>query len=91
MNPFSKAPTQDSRYGNATKYVCDDKQYFHVRMFNNNANAWVIFDDHEVSLKQSEIDKNTYESGSIVMLIDENTTSLSNGEKSVYSGCNPQK
>jgi uncharacterized protein YecT (DUF1311 family) len=90
LNPFSKDSNADSAYGNATKYVCDDKQSFHLRMFNNNANAWVIFDDHEVSLAQSETDQNTYTSGSITLLTDVNSTSLNNGEKSVYSGCNPQ-
>lgn len=90
LNPFSKETSVDSVYGNAIKYVCDDKQSFHVRMFNNNANAWVIFDDHEVSLTQSETDKTTYTSGDIILLNDVNSTSLSNGEKSSYSGCKPQ-
>ena len=38
---------------NATEYVCNDNKHFYLRMLNNNADAWLIYPDHEVNLSQS--------------------------------------
>lgn len=80
-----------SPYANATHYICQDKKQFYVRMMENNVNAWLIYPDHEVNLKQTSSDKNRYTSGAITLFLNGNETTLTDGEKIAYSACKPQK
>jgi membrane-bound inhibitor of C-type lysozyme len=91
-NPFGTGGTDAaSPYANATHYSCLDKKQFYVRMMENNLNAWLIYPDHEVNLKQTPSDKNRYTSGAITLFLNGNETTLTDGEKIAYSTCKPQK
>jgi len=90
-NPFGASKENASPYANATHYVCADKKHFYVRMLNNNAQAWLIYPDHEVSLSQNGTDKNRYTSGAISLVLNGNQTTLNDGEKISYSACQVQK
>ncbi len=90
-NPFGAGEKNSaSPYANATHYVCADKKQFYVRMLNNNAQAWLIYPDHEVALSQHATDKNRYTSGAISLVINGSQTTLNDGEKLAYSACSAQ-
>jgi hypothetical protein len=90
LNPFGKkdvlAPGAPL---NATEYVCDGNNRFYVRMLNNNADAWLIYPDHEVNLTQSTIEKTVYTSGAIRLNLAGEATTLNDGEKIAYTACKP--
>lgn len=76
---------------NATEYVCNDNKHFYLRMLNNNADAWLIYPDHEVNLSQSPSEKSTYTSGAIRLNLNGDATTLHDGEKIEYSACKPKR
>lgn len=91
-NPFGSGKSDGaSPYQGATRYLCADKKQFYVRMLANNQQAWLIYPDHEVGLNQSTSDKNKYISGAITLVVNGNETTLNDGEKIAFHGCQPQK
>lgn len=88
INPFSGSNDDDSLpYKNASQYRCDDKKSFYLRMHDNGQSAWVIFSDHEVNLKQNVENKQQYINGAITLNLGDEITTLTDGEKAVYSAC----
>lgn len=91
LNPFDVGPRELSRAPkDATLYVCEGKQRFYVRMLNNDNDAWLIYPDHEVNLSRSSSDKNRYIAGSIVLELNGEQTTLTDGDKIAYTGCKAQ-
>ncbi len=90
INPFKdKSPNAENPYANAVKYKCENNQSFYVRMLNNSDSAWVIFADHEVNLLKVNGQEGAYSSGDITLTIGADSTTLTDGEKGVYSACKP--
>lgn len=92
LNPFTeKEIALRGVPKDATEYVCNDNKHFFVRMLNNNADAWLIYPDHEVNLSQSSSEKSTYTSGAIRLNLNADATTLHDGEKIEYSACKPKR
>lgn len=91
LNPFSdkEIPAAQGAPVNATEYVCEGNKRFYVRMLNNNADAWLIYPDHEVNLTQSETEKTVYTSGAIRLNLAGEATTLNDGDKIAYTACKP--
>lgn len=90
LNPFSsKEVVAQGAPVNATEYVCEGNKRFYVRMLNNNADAWLIYPDHEVNLSQSATEKSVYSSGAIRLNLAGEATTLNDGEKIAYTACKP--
>jgi membrane-bound inhibitor of C-type lysozyme len=91
-NPFGSGQSSgNTPYQGATHYICAENKQFYVRMLSNNQEAWLIYPDHEVSLKQAENEKNRYTSGLISLVINGKETTLNDGDKVAYRACQPQK
>lgn len=91
LNPFSSGAKEQSRGPQgAVAYACEGNHQFYVRMLNNGNDAWLIYPDHEVNLTKSADNKNLYTSGIISLSINSNETTLNDGEKIAYVGCQPQ-
>ncbi|MDZ4142800.1 MAG: hypothetical protein U1C48_12425 [Methylotenera sp.] len=91
LNPFGSDTKEQSIIPkNAIAYVCEDNKQFYVRMQNNNAEAWLIYPDHEVSLTKVSGAESRYTSGVIALVINGAETTLNDGEKIAYIGCKPQ-
>lgn len=90
-NPFSSNNKESSRIpANATEYICDNNQYFYVRMLSNGKEAWLIYPTHEVNLTQSTETTQRYTSGVIALVLNGDTSTLNDGEKIAYTGCKAQ-
>jgi len=90
LNPFGdKEVVAQGAPANSTEYVCEGNKRFYVRMLNNNADAWLIYPDHEVNLSQSATEKSVYSSGAIRLNLAGEATTLNDGEKIAYTACKP--
>jgi len=90
-NPFaSKSKSGLGVPENATAYVCEGNKRFYVRMLNNGNDAWLIYPDHEVNLSKASDNNNRFTSGVITLLLNDDATTLNDGEKIAYTGCKAQ-
>lgn len=90
-NPFSSGTKEQSRTPqNATAYTCEGNKQFYVRMQNNGNDAWLIYPDHEVNLSKASDSSNRFTSGVITLVIKGAETTLNDGEKIAYTGCQAQ-
>ncbi|MDD2832470.1 MAG: hypothetical protein PHD12_00495 [Methylotenera sp.] len=90
-NPFgSESKAQAGVPQNATEYICEGDKRFYVRMLNQGADAWLIYPQHEVNLAKVTAVGNRYTSGTITLELDNDNTSLVDGEKIAYTSCKPQ-
>lgn len=90
-NPFGSKNKERSLVPvNSTEYICEADKHFYVRMLNKDADAWLIYPDHEVNLAKSADSKTRYTSGIITLELNGENTTLNDGDKIAYVGCKPQ-
>lgn len=91
LDPFNaKTQERSKNPENAVEYVCDGNKHFFVRMLNQGKDAWLIYPDHEVNLTQNDSEKNRYVSGVVTLVINNEQTTLNDGDSIAYTGCKAQ-